>query len=113
MSFEEKPGAPGDITAIMDSFECIDDTFILNQESFDNALASVHNSMAPLTIEEDYMYPTEARNGQSVSLRDNLMQHLTNLRFRFNDGDFIKHMAYPEVKLDGAPVIMMNETFRS
>lgn len=32
-------------------------------------------------------------------LKDNLMQHLTNLRFRFNDGDFIKHMAYPEVNV--------------
>lgn len=27
------------------------------------------------------------------------MQTLTNLRFRFNDGEFIKHMAYPEVKI--------------
>lgn len=33
----------------------------------------------------------------NASLKDNLMQHLTNLRFRFNDGQFIKHMAYPEV----------------
>jgi hypothetical protein len=27
------------------------------------------------------------------SFKDNLMQHLTNLRFRFNDGDFLKHLA--------------------
>jgi len=26
------------------------------------------------------------------------MQHLTNIRYRFNDGDFIKNMAYPEVE---------------
>jgi hypothetical protein len=26
------------------------------------------------------------------------MQHLTNLRYRFNDGDFFKNMAYPEVE---------------
>lgn len=32
---------------------------------------------------------------QHPSFKDNLMQHLTNLRFRFNDGDFLKHMAYP------------------
>ena len=25
------------------------------------------------------------------------MQKLTNLRYRFNDGDFFKNMAYPEV----------------
>jgi len=29
------------------------------------------------------------------------MQHLTNLRYRFNDGDFFKNMAYPEVDLEG------------
>ena len=37
---------------------------------------------------------------QHPSFKDNLMQHLTNLRFRFNDGDFLKHMAYPEVKVE-------------
>ena len=33
-------------------------------------------------------------------LKDNIMQKLTNLRYRFNDGDFIKNMAYPEVELN-------------
>ena len=28
------------------------------------------------------------------------MQHLTNLRYRFNDGDFFKNMAYPEVQFE-------------
>lgn len=33
-------------------------------------------------------------------MRENFMQKLTNLRFRFNDGDFIKHIAYPEVNVE-------------
>lgn len=43
------------------------------------------------------------------------MQHLTNLRFRFNDGEFIKHMAYPEVRIqkDGTKVQLMNQKYES
>jgi hypothetical protein len=37
------------------------------------------------------------------------MQHLTNLRFRFNDGDFFKKMAYPEVRADqdSGPIVLL------
>ena len=48
------------------------------------------------------------------SLKDNLMQHLTNLRFRFNDGQFIKHMAYPEVNIESHTTIkvqLMNKVY--
>lgn len=48
------------------------------------------------------------------SFKDNLMQHLTNLRFRFNDGDFLKHMAYPEVKIESHLAIkvqLMNKVY--
>lgn len=43
------------------------------------------------------------------------MQHLTNLRFRFNDGDFIKNMAYPEAKVEpgSTPIVLLNQTFVS
>jgi hypothetical protein len=38
---------------------------------------------------------------QTNSLRENFWEKLTNLRFRFNDGDllFAKYIAYPEVEL--------------
>ena len=43
------------------------------------------------------------------------MQTLTNLRFRFNDGDFIKHMAYPEVEINthSDDAILFNKSFSS
>ena len=40
------------------------------------------------------------------------MQTLTNLRFRFNDGDFIKHMAYPEVEVcETESAFLFNQNF--
>jgi len=51
---------------------------------------------------------------QHPSFKDNLMQHLTNLRFRFNDGDFLKHMAYPEVNIESHMTIkvqLMNKVY--
>ena len=39
-------------------------------------------------------------DGQTTSFKDNFWEKLTNLRFRFNDGDFFgKYMAYPDVQL--------------
>ena len=62
-----------------------------HQFTFDNALISLQNSSTPATA--------AVEKPVQPSLRENLMQHLTNLRFRFNDGQLIKHMAYPEVKI--------------
>lgn len=83
---------------ILNSFECVD-TFIANQSTFDNALISLQNSSTPA----DVVVEKPVRTLQP-SLRENLMQHLTNLRFRFNDGQLIKHVAYPEVKIDGGTI---------
>lgn len=38
------------------------------------------------------------------------MEKLTNLRYRFNDGDLIKYMAYPEVEFSNSPSHTDNDT---
>lgn len=47
---------------------------------------------------------------QTNSLRENIMEKLTNLRYRFNDGDLIKYMAYPEVDFSNSPSSDDNDT---
>jgi hypothetical protein len=45
------------------------------------------------------------------------MQKLTNLRYRFNDGDFFKNMAYPEVDFiesaNSKPAFLSNKEYKN
>jgi hypothetical protein len=58
----------------------------------DNALISLHNSGLNLSRAASLKKPDEEveQVAKPFSIKDNIMQHLTNLRFRFNDGDFFK-----------------------
>lgn len=53
----------------------------------------------------------QVKNKQGYSFKDNFMQKLTNFRFRLNDGEFFKQMAYPEVRVEiDGPINLMNRT---
>ena len=86
--------------------------------SLQNSNVSTYSKVESSSLAEDdsSTNPFYREGGQSLmmsailqqhppSFKDNLMQHLTNLRFRFNDGDFLKHMAYPEVNIESQTTI--------
>lgn len=126
MAFDENPNSVclhrGETLKIIETFECVD-AFINDQDAYDNALASLQNSsnFSKLGGDISLIEDSEIQGDKDQllitngSLKDNLMQHLTNLRFRFNDGQFIKHMAYPEVKVngEGTHVQIFNRRFQS
>jgi hypothetical protein len=91
--------------------------------SLQNSNVSTYSKVESSLAEDDLSSnPFYREGGQSLmlsaiqhpSFKDNLMQHLTNLRFRFNDGDFLKHMAYPEVNIESQTTIkvqLMNKVY--
>ncbi|CDW77084.1 UNKNOWN [Stylonychia lemnae] len=108
------------LSKIQDSFECIEYTTepgIINNVmlsisnttkfSFLNKIDSFNQSVVeklPPNCNNQNLYQmtnssliTGQLTFQSRGLRENLMQKLTNLRYRFNDGDLIEYMAYPKV----------------
>eukprot|EP00347_Sterkiella_histriomuscorum_P013464 403364614 len=91
------------VKQVMDSFECVD-AFVVDKSALENAIVAVNNTNSlgfqslNCSIDDLRDYEDQPNNGmQGPSLKDNIMQKLTNLRFRFNDGDLFKLVAYPEV----------------